>query len=92
MYAWSLVSIFLGTKLRKRLLVGFTFKLHRSRDWQLEPVNISFLSKDVALVDATYGGATGDAIGHALYVMVQRDGKWLIRSARINRFPTSAAK
>jgi hypothetical protein len=59
---------------------------------RLEPLNISFLGKDVALVDATYGGTTGDPIGHALYVMVKRDGKWLIRSARINRFPPAAAK
>ena len=56
-----------------------------SRVFKVEPINYSFLGDDVALVDATYGGV-GPA-GHALYVMVKRDGKWLIRSARIMRFP-----
>jgi hypothetical protein len=56
-----------------------------NRVFRVEPINYSFLSDDVALVDATYGGA--EPAGHALYVMVKRDGKWLIRSARIMRFP-----
>jgi uncharacterized protein (TIGR02246 family) len=56
-----------------------------NRVFRVEPINYSFLGDDVALVDATYGGA--DPAGHALYVMVKRDGKWLIRSARIMRYP-----
>ncbi len=55
------------------------------RVFRVEPINYSFLGDDVALVDATYGGV--EPAGHALYVMVKRDGKWLIRSARIMRFP-----
>ena len=56
-----------------------------NRVFKVEPINYSFLGDDVALVDATYGGV--EPAGHALYVMVKRDGKWLIRSARIMRFP-----
>ena len=56
-----------------------------NRVFEGEPLNYSFLSDDVALVDATYGGV--EPAGHALYVMVKRDGKWLIRSARIMRYP-----
>ena len=61
-----------------------------NRVFKVEPIHYSFLGDDVALVDATYGGA--EPAGHALYVMVKRDGKWLIRSARIMRFPPPAAK
>jgi hypothetical protein len=43
------------------------------RLFRVEPINYSFLGDDVALVDATYGGAK--PAGHALYVMVKRDGK-----------------
>ena len=59
-----------------------------NRVFKVEPINYSFLGDDVALVDATYGGV--EPAGHALYVMVKRDGKWLIRSARIMRFPPAA--
>jgi hypothetical protein len=59
-----------------------------NRVFKVEPINYSFLSDEIALVDATYGGA--EPTGHALYIMVKREGKWLIRSARIMRFPPAA--
>jgi ketosteroid isomerase-like protein len=62
------------------------------RRFRLEPVNFGFPGNDVALVDALYFGAASAPYGHALYVMVKRDGKWLIRSARMTRFPPPAAK
>jgi uncharacterized protein (TIGR02246 family) len=52
----------------------------------LDPVQISFLKPDVALVDALFGSG-GEIGGHAFYVMVNTDGRWLIRSARMTRFP-----
>jgi hypothetical protein len=63
-----------------------------NRRFRVEPIAISFLSSDVALADAHYFGAATEPAGHALYVMVKRNGKWLIRSARISRFPPAAAK
>ena len=63
-----------------------------NRRFRIEAMNYSFLGKDVALVDAFFYGAKAEPSGHALYVMVKRDNQWLIRSARIMRFPPAAAK
>lgn len=57
---------------------------------KFEPIKIAFIKDDVALVDSLYGSP--EPAGHAFYVMVKRDGKWLIRSARITRFPTTLPK
>ena len=76
------------TKGRAAIEKTLTSPSNPNRVFKVEPINYSFLGKDVALVDATYGGA--EPTGHALYVMVKRDGKWLIRSARIMRFPPPA--
>jgi len=62
------------------------------RKLTLEPVNITFLSPEVATVDALYGTVGHEPYGHAFYVMVKRDGKWLIRSTRTTRFPVPAGK
>jgi hypothetical protein len=61
-----------------------------NRRFRIEPVNYGFPGKDVALVDALYYGNAPEPYGHALYVMVKREGKWLIRSARMTRFPPAA--
>ncbi len=63
-----------------------------NRHLTLEPVHFTFLGKDVALVDAVYGSTSNPAAGHALYVMVKRDGKWLIRATRTTRFPAKEGK
>jgi ketosteroid isomerase-like protein len=63
-----------------------------NRRFRIEPLHYSFLGNDVALVDALFYGAKAEPSGHALYVMVKRDNQWLIRSARIMRFPPAAAK
>jgi ketosteroid isomerase-like protein len=55
-----------------------------------KPIKIAFVKEDVALVDSLYGSP--QPVGHAFYVMLKQDGKWLIRSARITRFPAPAAK
>jgi uncharacterized protein (TIGR02246 family) len=73
------------TKGRAAIEKTLTSPPNPNRVFKVEPINYSFLGDDVALVDATYGGV--EPAGHALYVMVKRDGKWLIRSARIMRFP-----
>jgi hypothetical protein len=73
------------TKGRAAIEKTLTSPPNPNRIFRVEPINYSFLADDIALVDATYGGV--EPAGHALYVMVKRDGKWLIRSARIMRFP-----
>ena len=57
-----------------------------NRRFRLEIENISFLSADVALVDAHYYGSSPEPTGHAFYVMVKQDTKWLIRAVRTARF------
>lgn len=59
--------------------------------FKLEVASLNFLATDIALVDALYFGGTPDSvdpIGHAFYLMVRRDGRWLIRSARITAWMT----
>jgi hypothetical protein len=57
------------------------------RRFNLEIIEIIFAGADSALVDALYSGASLEPAGHGAYFMVKRNGKWLIRSARITRFP-----
>jgi ketosteroid isomerase-like protein len=57
-----------------------------NRKMRLEAVRIDFLTKEIALVNCTYGGTAADPTGHVLYVMQKRGGKWLIRSNRPQRF------
>jgi hypothetical protein len=57
-----------------------------NRRFRLEIENISFLSADVAFVDAQYYDSSSEPIGHAFYVMVKQDTKWLIRATRTARF------
>ena len=57
-----------------------------NRRFRLEIENISFLSAVVALVDAQYYSSSPEPAGHAFYVMVKQDAKWLIRAARTARF------
>jgi ketosteroid isomerase-like protein len=51
--------------------------------FRLEPVNISFASAEVALVDAHFFGSGPNPNGVAYYVMARRNGRWLIRAVRI---------
>jgi len=55
--------------------------------FKLEVLTLSFLTSDIALVDALYyygpANAPGEPIGHAFYLMVRLNARWLIRSARI---------
>ncbi len=46
----------------------------------LDVEQIRFLSSNIALVDATYGG---NFTGFALYVMVKPSDRWLIGAARV---------
>jgi ketosteroid isomerase-like protein len=57
-----------------------------NRRFRLEIENISFLGADVAFVDAQYYDSSRKPIGHAFYVMVKQDTKWLIRATRTARF------
>ena len=57
-----------------------------NRRFRLEIENISFFKPDVAFVDAKFYGASSEPDGHAFYVMVERDGAWLIRITRTARF------
>ncbi len=54
---------------------------------RLEPVNISFASAGVALVDAHFFGSGPNPNGVAYYVMAKRNGHWLIRAVRIMPLP-----
>jgi uncharacterized protein (TIGR02246 family) len=64
-----------------------------NRRFRLEIESLSFVSDDVALVDTQYFGTSSEPNGHAFYVMVERDGKWLIRASRIARFaPRNSAR
>jgi len=61
--------------------------------FKLEVLTLSFLTSDIALVDTLYyygpANAPGEPIGHAFYLMVRLNAKWLIRSARITAWRTS---
>jgi ketosteroid isomerase-like protein len=57
-----------------------------NRRLRFEFENVSFLSPTVAFVDLQYYGLSPEPSGHAFYVMVKRDGRWLIREGRIMRF------
>jgi ketosteroid isomerase-like protein len=57
-----------------------------NRRFRLEIENISFVSADVVLVDAQYYDSSPEPIGHAFYVMVRQDTRWLIRATRTARF------
>jgi hypothetical protein len=72
---------------REALAKTLDVKPDPNRKFRLEVISLNFLGKDIALADALYYGASPEPGGHALYVMAKRDGKWLIRSARINRMP-----
>ncbi len=57
-----------------------------NRRFRLEIENISFLSADVALIDAQYYDSSPEPLGHAFYVMIKQGTKWLIRATRTARF------
>ena len=80
------------TKGRDALAKTLDVAPNPNRKFHVEPIAISFLTADIALVDAHYFGAAPEPAGHGLYVMVKQHGKWLIRSARVNRFPPPAGK
>jgi uncharacterized protein (TIGR02246 family) len=61
-----------------------------NRRFRLEIENLGFLRPDVAFVDAQVYGRESEPTGHAFYVMVKRDGKWLIRATRTARFVSAA--
>ena len=61
-----------------------------NRRFRLEVENISFFNPEVAVIDAQYYGSAVEPMGHAFYVMVKRDGKWLIRETRTARFVPSS--
>jgi hypothetical protein len=63
-----------------------------NRRFNLKVLDITWATADAVLVDAAYSGASGVPGGHGAYLMVKRDGKWLIRSARIARYPAPPAK
>ncbi len=60
-----------------------TFLAGEPEPFRLEPVNISFASPEVALVDAHFFGSAPQPNGVAYYVMAKRGGQWLIRAVRI---------
>jgi ketosteroid isomerase-like protein len=62
-------------------------RTNRPHDFRLEIENISFLGRDVALVDTQYFGSSPTPHGHAAYLMVKRGDGWLIRAARVFRYP-----
>lgn len=64
-----------------------TFLAADPEPFRLEPVNISFAARDVALVDAHFFGTGPSPNGVAYYVMVKRSGEWLIRAVRIIPLP-----
>jgi TonB family protein len=58
-----------------------------SRTFRLDIENIGFIKPDVALIDVEYFGSGSSPDGHASYVMTKHGGQWLIRAARISRYP-----
>ena len=61
-----------------------------NRRFRLEVENVSFLNPEVAFIDAQYYNSSVEPVGHAFYVMVKREGKWLIRETRTARFVPSS--
>jgi len=55
--------------------------------FELEIVSMRFLDPQVAIVEADVRAGVGDALGKLVgsYVMVKRNGEWLIGAARIAR-------
>jgi len=72
---------------RSRSAIQNLFLAHKAAPFRLEPVNISFATADVALVDAHFFGPALDPNGVAYYVMVKRGGEWLIRAVRFMPLP-----
>ena len=70
---------------RAGIAKALTLAPNPNRVVKFEPIQITFVKPDVALVDSLYGSP--EPIGHAFYVMIKQDERWLIRSARITRFP-----
>ena len=58
-----------------------------SRTFRLDIENIGFIKPDVALIDVEYFGTGPSPDGHASYVMAKHGAHWLIRAARISRYP-----
>jgi hypothetical protein len=61
-----------------------------NRRFRLEILNIIPAGREAALVDAHWFRETSPRPkGRVQYLMVKKDGTWLIRSARINPYPQS---
>jgi uncharacterized protein (TIGR02246 family) len=52
--------------------------------------SIDYVGPDVAAVDGQYYAIGPEPRGHSFYLMVKRDGRWLIRSARVGAYPRPA--
>lgn len=58
-----------------------------ARKFRLEIETLQFIAPNVSLVDVSYFGSAPNPNGHATYILVKREDKWLIRAARAVRYP-----
>lgn len=58
-----------------------------SRKFSLQVEVIQLVAPNIALVDASYYGNVPAPNGHATFLLVKNSDGWLIRSARIFRYP-----
>jgi uncharacterized protein (TIGR02246 family) len=57
-----------------------------ARKFALHVESVKLITPVVAVVETVFSGSDPRPKGHASYVMVKRDGTWLIRSGRIFRY------
>jgi TonB family protein len=72
---------------REEIAKDLGLTANTSRTFRLDIENVVFIKPDVALVDSEYFGGASSPNGHASYLMVKHGGQWLIRAARISRYP-----
>ena len=83
-------ELFASDKTNGRSAIGKLLELppDPGRRFRLEVLHVTPLGRDAALVDAHWYRETSPRPkGRVHYVMVKKQGTWLIQSARINPYP-----
>lgn len=74
--------------LRGRPEIAADLDRARAGQFRLHIESVTMLSSDLALADTEFSSTDDPGpTGHASYLMANRDGVWLIKSARISRYP-----
>ena len=71
---------------RQEIAADLNLPPNPARRFVITPRTIAILKPDVALVDSEWGVSEDNPSGMAFYVLLKKDGLWLIRSARVTRY------